>query len=128
MNEEIKSILIDISSECNNDAYKTRKNHLKTLFSAYSAMKSGKLKSLLDSILEADRKYCTGSQNDQLMREHNTFVMRYLSRKQPGYKEIAKYTCVCERQAIADSDRTLERLMIFAYGLDGIKWYEQLKI
>lgn len=127
MNEEIK-ILIDISSESNNNAYKTRKNHLKVLFSAYNTIKSGKLKNLLDGILEADRKYCISSQNDKLMREHNAFVMRYLSRKQPEYKEIAKYTCVCERQVITDCNRTLERLMIFAYGLDGIKWYEQLKI
>ena len=121
MNEEIKGLLIDIFEKLTNNAYKARRNHLRQLFESYTGLEPNKIKTLLERLLELDKEYCIKTQNDIFMREHNTFVIRYFSKKQPMFSQIAIMQNISSRQAQFDVDKTLDRLMIFAYGIDGLR-------
>lgn len=121
MDTEVVSLLIDIFEQSTNKTYKARKNHLRQLFESYTGLESNKTKTLLEQLLEFDKEYCIKTQNDVFMREHNTFVIRYFSKKQPMFSQIAIMQNISSRQAQFDVDKTLDRLMIFAYGIDGLK-------
>ena len=121
MDTEVVSLLIDIFEQSTNKTYKARKNHLRQLIESYTGLESNKTKTLLEQLLEFDKEYCIKTQNDVFMREHNTFVIRYFSKKQPMFSQIAIMQNISSRQAQFDVDKTLDRLMIFAYGIDGLK-------
>ena len=121
MNNEIRQLLIDVFDNPTNNAYKARRNHLKQLFESYIGLESPKTKKLLERLIEFDKQYCIKTQNDIFMREHNTFVIRYFSKKQPTFSQTAAMQNIDPRTAYGDVDKTLDRLMIFAYGIDGLK-------
>lgn len=121
MDTEVVNLLIDIFEQPTNNAYKARRNHLRQLFESYTGLEPNKTKTLLERLLELDKEYCIKTQNDVFMREHNTFVIRYFSKKQPMFSQIAIMQNISSRQAQFDVDKTLDRLMIFAYGIDGLK-------
>ena len=121
MNNEIRQLLIDVFDNPTNNAYKARRNHLRQLFESYTGLEPNKTKDLLERLVELDKQYCIKTQNDVFMREHNTFVIRYFSKKQPTFSQIAAIQNICSRHAHTDVDKTLDRLMIFAYGIDGLK-------
>lgn len=121
MDTEVVNLLIDIFEQPTNNAYKARRNHLRQLFESYTGLEPNKTKTLLERLLELDKEYCIKTQNDIFMREHNTFVIRYFSKKQPMFSQIAIMQNISSRQAQFDVDKTLDRLMIFAYGIDGLK-------
>ena len=121
MDAEVVNLLIDIFEQPTNNAYKARRNHLRQLFESYTGLEPNKTKTLLERLLELDKEYCIKTQNDIFMREHNTFVIRYFSKKQPMFSQIAIMQNISSRQAQFDVDKTLDRLMIFAYGIDGLK-------
>ena len=121
MDTEVLNLLIDIFEKPTNNAYKARRNHLRQLFESYTGLEPNKTKTLLERLLELDKEYCIKTQNDIFMREHNTFVIRYFLKKQPMFSQIAIMQNISSRQAQFDVDKTLDRLMIFAYGIDGLK-------
>lgn len=119
--DEIKQLLIDIFSEKTSQAYKARREHLKQLFASYNSIAECETKVLLQSIVESDKAYCIKMCNEQMMIEHNTFVLRYLSEKQPTVAEIAQNQNCVTRTAFNYINAALDRMMIFAYGIDGLK-------
>ena len=121
MDNEIKQLLIDIFDKPTNNAYKARREHLKQLFASYNSITDYDTKTLLQSIIESDKAYCIRMCNEQMMIEHNTFVLRYLSKKQMPIAEIAQIQNCVTRTVFNYINAALDRMMIFTYGIDGLK-------
>ena len=121
MDEKINQLLIDIFNQKSSQAYKARREHLKQLFASYNSITDCNTKMFLQSIIESDKAYCIKMCNEQMMIEHNIFVLRYLSKRQPTVCEIAQSQNCVTRTAFNYINAALDSMMIFAYGIDGLK-------
>ena len=64
-------------------------------------------------------KYCRNRKNDTIIRQHNSFVMRYVY----GYscRDIAKKQILNPRTVPRDIDAVFRDLMVLVYGVDGLR-------
>ena len=70
-------------------------------------------------LIEMHTKACeTG--NETTKRQHNSFVCRYIGNMSLG--NIADKTHVTKRSVSRDIDGTLKRMMVLAFGVDGVEW------
>ncbi len=121
MNNEIYELLNAVFSKSNKNHYITCRKQLIQLFESYTRLEQGELKTLLEHLVKCDKVLCAKSRNTTYMREHNTFVIRYFSKNRPTFMQISIMQNVSLKQVYIDIDKTLDRLMVGAYGIYGLK-------
>jgi len=100
--------------------YDKLRGQLKALYEAYHEQ-SPKMQALLRGLLERD-KHSAGSWRDDIIDTHNAFVMRYLAPGAPiPPKRIADHMNVGADTIRCRVERTMDRLMLYAFGVDGLK-------
>ena len=115
-----QKLLINIIENFTNKAHSTRKSNIKTVIESYHCIQDPRLKDVIDKAIECHKKYCVQTCNETYMRQHNTFVTRYLSKHQPTHRDISIRQNVSLRHVYRDIDAVFDRLMIFIYGIDSI--------
>lgn len=98
--------------------YNARLKALRALYEGYSTA-TNENKEILNHLLTTHASYCKQQGKPELLREHNTFVLRYVA----GYsaKEIARNSNGSLRTVFRDISGVFENLMLLAFGVDGIK-------
>ncbi len=98
--------------------YHARLSALRALYEGYSTA-TQETKEILNQLLTAHASYCKQQGKTELLREHNTFVLRYVA----GYsaKEIARNFNGSLRTVFRDISAVFDNLMLLAFGVDGLK-------
>lgn len=97
--------------------YNARQRALRGLYEDYSTATQG-AKETLNRLLATHASYCKQLGDSELLRKHNTFVLRYVAGR--SVKEIARHNKVNVRTVYRDIDGVFENLMILAFGVYGV--------
>lgn len=97
--------------------YENREEELRCAFGRY-ATATGEEKECLDWLLTSHADICKQSGKTELLRRHNSFVLRFVAGKSPG--EIARFSNTSKETVHRDIRRAFETMMIIAFGIDGM--------
>lgn len=89
---------------------------LKALRALYSTAEN---REILNHLLTVHANYCKQQRKPELLRKHNTFVLRYIAGQ--SAKEIARSYNVSVRMVFRDISDVFDNLMLLAFGVDGLK-------
>jgi len=81
--------------------------------------KTDPLRIWMEKLIKNHEDYCRKSGDDLLIRRHNTFVLMYFQ----GYSlsTIRRKQMLCIREISRDLNIVFDSMMIFAFGIDGLK-------
>jgi len=102
------------------DDYARARLKLQKFFQNYrNREKNDPLRFWTERLIKRHERYCRNTRNDLLIRQHNSFVMKYVY----GYsaKDIAQKQILNIRSVYKDIDAVLDNMMIIVYGIDGLR-------
>jgi len=100
--------------------YAGKLHDLRRFFRSYRNRKENDpLRLWAERLIKDHAKYCRNRKNDTIIRQHNSFVMRYVY----GYscRDIAKKQILNPRTVPRDIDAVFRDLMVLVYGVDGLR-------
>lgn len=97
--------------------YNARLRSLRGLYEDYSTATQG-AKEILNRLLSVHASYCKKLGQPELLRKHNTFVLRYVACR--SVKEIARHNKVTVKTVYRDINEVYENLMVLTFGVYGI--------
>lgn len=100
--------------------WQLRRRWLRDAFSKYRDYPANSPESrYLTHILTLDVKFCRES-SEENRRRHNSFVLYYATGQRRTLRQVAFMQGLTVRGVCRDIDHTLDRLMLLAFGVDGI--------
>ena len=75
----------------------------------------------VDKMLEAYKKLCEISRNEEDLRSYQTLKLKYLDENRKTDKEIMEILCVSRRTIYRDIERACETLSMLIFGVDSIR-------
>jgi len=98
-----------------------KRQWLKNLFKSYRFMKTDHpVRLWLDSIISLHQEYCTRGDYEHLIRQHNSFVMFYMTEKKYSLNQVARMNNVVPRTICRNIVLGINRLLVFTFGIGGI--------
>ena len=115
MNLEIQDLLC-----AGIDNYKLKREQLREAFKNMRHMEENSPSRIwLESLINKSKLYAEKT-GREYPRRHNTFVQFFIT--DGTDRMVSWYQRINRRTVYKDIDHVLDKMMIFAYGIDGIKW------
>ncbi len=120
--DDCRRLMCNYFERDNSPAYLNRLAFMKLCLSGYRSMApDNSLRKLVELCCEADARYCKAYGKPEHIRQHNTLVFKYISQNEVTDYRIAAIQHLTVRTVFRDVSNAINRFMIFAFGLDGIK-------
>ncbi|MCD8089276.1 MAG: hypothetical protein LUD81_01380 [Clostridiales bacterium] len=104
-------------------SYDSKKKYLYAALQVYKTEPPNSAKRLfIDRLTAASRSLAENSKNYKQF--HNLIVLRYIAEPPPSKDEICEALSINPYKYNAASERAINKLMVLAYGVDGIKFSE----
>jgi hypothetical protein len=102
------------------DSYRQKRKQLREAFSNMRHMEEGSpVRIWLESLIRKHMLYAEKT-GREYPRRHNTFVQFFVA--DGTDRMVSRYQRINLRTVYKDIDHVLDRMMVFAYGIDGINW------
>jgi hypothetical protein len=131
MESEVKSyvasmVLEELEKKCRAydyellKAYEEKRSSLKKAFSIMHLLpETNQFRVWLEDLLRMSMTFAQSQRDELYRRRHNSFVMRYVLRL--DIEAIAKRQKTRDDTIRLDTEHVLDKMMVFAFGIDGVK-------
>lgn len=117
--DSLSSIMAEYETPEYADAYLQRRQQLRNIFASYRSA-TPEQKERLNDLVKRHTENCHTTENSEIRRRHNTFVLRYIADRQYTPKEIARIQGITVRTVYKDLNRVLDDMMVLVFGDEGL--------
>lgn len=118
--QAVNSLLAEYASEEYATGYMRRRQWLRSAFRNYRSS-SPEEQCYLKQLVELHTEDCRIMGSTESRRRHNAFVLTYITDRKHTPKEIARMQRITPRMVWKDLNSVLDDMMVFAFGVDGMK-------
>ena len=116
----LNSLFAEYASEEYVTGYMQRRQWLRSAFRDYRSS-SPEEQRYLKRLVELHTEECRIRGSTESRRRHNAFVLAYITDRKHTPKEIARMQRITPRMVWNDLNSVLDDIMVFAFGVDGMK-------
>lgn len=100
--------------------YELLRKELRNAFRNYRASSPSERR-IMEQLIGSHAKLCIIQKDVAAKRRHNSFVLMYMANEDYSLTQIAQLQGITRRTVGKDIDHVLDDMMLFAFGIDGIK-------